>query len=282
MDHTAVAKIVELGAQAASKLLPTHEPAIVNHKDYTVVSLEHLQPGRARFSGKFATSVPADFARYIRGHLKNIESQAGEDGYIGFINKTGMSAALFFNRGTNANPGHCDDIAELALKATAPYKAALEICNRKLSQRDLSDWLEDWRDYAQGMVRRFEGDETYADMLPLVRTIAAIRNVSIEAMANQSTALSDHSTQRSALEKIEARSTEVLPTHICFTCVPYEGLIQRPVYIRLNVLTSEKSPTFVLRIVNPEQLQEELADEFKDLLTTQLPEIPMVVGSFTP
>ena len=70
----------------------------------------------------------------------------------------------------------------------------------------------------------------------------------------------------SAMEKIEAKNKESLPSLIKFQCVPYHHLSLREFHVRLSVLTSGEKPMISLRIVKLEQMEEDIAEEFKSML----------------
>ncbi|STF30642.1 CPS-53 (KpLE1) prophage protein [Escherichia coli] len=50
-----------------------------------------------------------------------------------------------------------------------------------------------------------------------------------------------------------------------FKCVPFEGLKERPFKLRLSIITGDR-PVLVLRIIQLEAVQEDMANEFRDLL----------------
>jgi hypothetical protein len=58
-----------------------------------------------------------------------------------------MTARSVFNIGTLDNPGHADNVASITLKKTAPFRALLQIDGRRLKQKQIAEWLEDWSDY---------------------------------------------------------------------------------------------------------------------------------------
>lgn len=58
-----------------------------------------------------------------------------------------MSAEIVFDMGNREQAGHAKHRAKLAMKKTAAYKALCEINGSRRSQRDFSDFLEDWGDY---------------------------------------------------------------------------------------------------------------------------------------
>ena len=103
-----------------------------------------------------------------------------------------------------------------------------------------------------------------------------MRETQLEATEQQLSAT------RSAFESVSATSTEPLPTTIYFSCVPYHGLSERQFVLRLGVLTGAKEPAIVLRIVNKEQHEEEMAAELSELVANNLKDsgVPVMVGRY--
>lgn len=56
-----------------------------------------------------------------------------------------------------------------------------------------------------------------------------------------------------------------MPVAFEFRCVPFGGLAERPFKLRLSIIGGD-DPTLVLRIVQLEAQQEDMANEFRDLL----------------
>lgn len=72
-----------------------------------------------------------------------------------------------------------------------------------------------------------------------------------------------------------------MPAAFEFKCVPYEGLGERPFKLRYSIITSDK-PILVLRIVQLETAEEEIAAEFRDLLISKFDgvEVESFIGKF--
>ena len=83
------------------------------------------------------------------------------------------------------------------------------------------------------------------------------------------------------MQSVEAKSKEIMPVAFEFKCVPYEGLSERRFSLRNSILTGD-TPLFVLRIVQLEAVEEEIANEFRDLLTEQFTgkSIETFIGNF--
>lgn len=232
-----------------------------------LVNLEKYQPIRDRFRGSLSTHALADFARYVELH------PAGDIKPHGFIDQDRMACTVIFNLGTEACPGHGDDTATLTLKPTAAYKALLGVVGQKLDQQTLAEFLEDWAPD----ITAFAGDEK----LSTAQAITGIRKMTIKATSQRDSTVGDFSAARSAMDEIEARSQEILPTRFEFTAVPFEGLQAATINLRLSVITGSDAPVLKLRWVAEEAQREEFAHEFKSVLEQQVGGfVPLTIGTF--
>ncbi|MBI6544480.1 YfdQ family protein [Proteus vulgaris] len=271
LDGTAISQIQNMAV--ASLSLDAIEkslcPAIVLPNDFKVSSLENLQEGRFRFRGEMKTTSISDFVKYS---IKN----AVEEGVSCFIDANEMSAETIFNIGTIGEPGHADNTALVKLKQTAPFSALLKIDGVKYRQKELAEWLEDWRDYLMAF-------DAEGNVLDIKQAISAVRRITIESTRSAEHEDHDFSAKRSVLENVEARSKDVMPTAFQFTCSPYDELKERSIKLRYSVLTGGDVPTLVLRIVQLENLEEQIAQEFRNLLCDEFDEseIETFIGKFS-
>lgn len=271
LDGTAISQIQNMAV--ASLSLDAIEkslcPAIVLPNDFKVSSLENLQEGRFRFRGEMKTTSISDFVKYS---IKN----AVEEGVSCFIDANEMSAETIFNIGTIGEPGHADNTALVKLKQTAPFSALLKIDGVKYRQKELAEWLEDWRDYLMAF-------DAEGNVLDIKQAISAVRRITIESTRSAEHEDHDFSAKRSVLENVEARSKDVMPTAFQFTCSPYDELKERSIKLRYSVLTGGDVPVLVLRIVQLENLEEQIAQEFRNLLCDEFDEsdIETFIGKFS-
>lgn len=136
LTKEAVQLITDTALIATAKALDTNTPTVVLPEGSKIVSLEQFSAGRSRFRGTFSSNSLLDFGKYVID--RNVADAQG------FINQDEMTCAVLFNLGTEEVPGHADDRAVLKLKATAGYQAVQAISGRAMSQKDMSDWIEDW------------------------------------------------------------------------------------------------------------------------------------------
>lgn len=232
-----------------------------------LVNLERYQSSRDRFRGTLKTHSLGDFARYVEQHPAECFAPAG------FIDQDRMSCTVIFNLGTEVEAGHGDDTAILTLKPTAAYSAVQAVAGQKRSQQDLAEWLEDWAPHLQA----------YADNEPLniVQAVAGIRKMTIKATSQRDSNVGDFSASRSAMDEIEARSQETLPTRFEFKTAPFEGLQEATINLRLSVITGSDAPILKLRWVGEEAQRESFAHEFKAVLEREVGGfVPLTIGTF--
>ncbi|WP_030132131.1 DUF2303 family protein [Pseudomonas sp. QTF5] len=268
LTKEAIQLITDTALEASGKALATHTPTIVLPEGCQVVTMEKWNAGRSRFRGIYSTHSLADFSTYVAERAISTAK--------GFIDQDEMTCTLLFNLGTDAEPGHADDRAVLKLKASAGYKAAQAIGGRAMSQKDLSDWIEDWHQYLTPV-----DDEGKA--IPVARAIAAVRTITVKATSESETTVGDTSASRSAMDQIEARSKETLPAALLFNTIPYEGLTEQQINLRISVITSSAQPALKLRWVGEEVQREDIAQEFKTVLQEKIGDAAgLSLGSFDP
>lgn len=233
-----------------------------------VESLERFSLERFRFRGAMTTTSIDDFARYSKGYAST------SDPARCFIDADNMTARSVFNIGTLDNPGHADNVASITLKKTAPFRALLQIDGQRLKQKQIAEWLEDWSDY----LLAFDAD---GNTMQISQAAQAVRRITIQQATQQDHETSDFAGKKSLMQSVEASSKDVMPVAFEFKCVPYEGLGERRFSLRNSLLTSDE-PCFVLRIVQLEAQEEEIANEFRDLLISKFDgeSVETFIGNF--
>lgn len=267
MDQSTIEKIESLVLSGA-RPLTTPFPAMLVPNGVSIKSLECFQPLRNRFRGSFATSVLSEFAAYVRANPKK------GAGFIADFDGS-LEAKVFFNLGDAADPGHADWTASLNVKPTAAWAALMAIDGKRLSQRELAEWIEDWSDNMAALNSADEG-------MHLSMAIAAIRSITISAKSEVGHSERDFGAARTALEDIEAKSAGGLPKFLVFEAQPALGFQARTVRLRVAVITGEK-PALTLRIVGKEALLEDMRREFRELVLREIGDAAvMTIGSFNP
>ncbi|WP_145505365.1 YfdQ family protein [Yersinia alsatica] len=256
-----------LASLVEKKLADTDCDTIALPASVAVKSLEQFNLERYRFRGSMETSNIDEYVKYSSGY-------AGE-GVRCFIDADAMCAQTIFNIGTLSNPGHADNTASLSLKKTAPFRELLNIDGRKQTQKELAEWLEDYREF----LLAFDAD---GEVLDIKKAVGAVRRITIEQTSSADHEDQDFSAKRSIMESVEAKSKDVMPAAFEFKCIPYEGLGERRFKLRYSILTGGSSPVLVLRIVQLEAEEEKIAVEFLELLTNKFKgvEVETFIGKF--
>lgn len=251
LTKEALQLITDQALAAAAKALPTAIPTAIVPDSSTVIDLERFQLGRTRFRGTYSTHSLADFGAYV------VERSA--PAARGFIDQDAMSCTVLFNLGTPDQPGHADDRAVLRLKPSAAFAAVQAICGQNLVQKAMSDWIEDWHQHLTAT------DENDASMT-IAKAIGAVRTITVKASSESDHAVTETRASRSAMDSIEASSKETLPAWLDFKVVPFEGLGEQTIRLRVSVITSGSQPQLKLRWLGEEAQREAIAKEFKEVL----------------
>ncbi|SDS02256.1 Uncharacterized conserved protein YfdQ, DUF2303 family [Halopseudomonas litoralis] len=265
-------QITATHAAATGRELGTHTPAILLPEHYAVQNMERLHEYRARFRSCMKTNSLPDFCNYVERRTCGDQTAATE---AGFIDADSMSCEVIFNLGDEAAPGHADDTATIKLKPTAAYAAMRAIAGSRVTQTQLAEWMEDW-------ATNLKVTGTNGEDIPVGVAVQKIRTITIKATAERTSTEGSFSAGRSAMDQIEAAHAEQQPNDLLFTIKPYEGLEERTFTLRLSVITGDK-PVLVARWVQQEAQEEEIAQEFKAVLTAEIGGfVHLTLGSFDP
>ncbi len=267
IKELAQAEAITAASKAVAGSFEAGKAIVALPSEFTVHDLEKNLPLRRRARGTMTTSNVAHFAEYV--------DRQNEPGAAVFVDQDAMTAVAVLNLGAPDEPGHADNIAKMVAKRMAAFTALLQHVNGQgLAQAKAAEFMEDWPGY-------FKFFKEATEITP-GQAIAAVRKLTVEAMRKLESTEQQLSATRSAFESVSATSTEPLPTTIYFNCVPYYGLRDRQFVLRLGVQTGGKDPAIVLRIVNKEQHEEEMAAELAELVASSLDAsgVPVMVGKY--
>lgn len=272
MDKSAIEQIQKSIAadKAIEKMVQTDVPIVVVPDNMQTISLEKYMAAPSRFRGEFKTPFIRDFANYVAEQNPCASC---------FINPEDMSAKAYMDLGTHVSPEHGEHTAYIDLKPTEPYRALKSVCNGRKNQREMLDFLEDWRHLVEP-IKNID-DDGATESMTMTQAIAAIRKMSVKTESEATNEEQSFASRRSAMQNIDLNSNNDLPAAFDFTVTPFYGLASRAIRARLQVSFNGDSPSLTLRMVAGEQLQEDLADEFSETLKAALPEtVNVVIGSF--
>jgi len=248
------------------KAIGTQTPCIVTPDNFSVKSLEQFMECRSNYRLGMNTNSLADFIVYSQKF-----QQAGA---TCFINAEHMKAKAVFDLGTELAPGHQQHASALTLEKTAHYKAVLNVDGERLSQKTASEFIEDWND----VITVFSSE---GEVIPNAVAAKRLRDLTIETAREVNSKVEDFGESMSAMERIEAKGKDLLPSKIQFICTPYLGLSEYNFTVRVSILTGGERPQLCLRIIQLETVKEKIVNEFKDVLVTAFTdnEIDTFIGS---
>ncbi len=259
VEQQGIHEVLALAAATAQTLPP--DVALLP-PGYTLHDMEIVAPTRRNFRGKFATTTVDDFAAYFRN---NIEPDAMSCARV-YINRRQCYAHAVFDWQTiDGDPGHMAHRACLHLEPTPEWMAIENIVRvARVTQESMVDFLLDWADDIHAT-----GDD--GKLMTPQMLVKAFRDVTVASMSEHTHTFTDLSQERSALEKIEAKSKQGLPSLLTFHCRPYVGFDARPVQLRVIARPQDnKSVLFSLRLVRADQIGDDIAREFRDLILQAL------------
>lgn len=250
----------------------TDHSALALPENYRLKSLEEFQCRRNAFRGHFQSNSISSFTLYTKA-----KSEVTEHDVECFVNTNTMTATAFFDIGSIEQPGHCQHSATLRLIETSPYKAIQRVNGKPLTQREASDFLEDWIPNLQA----FDGN---GEPVNMKKAIDAVRRITIDAIRKIETEVGDLSESASLMERIDASSKDTIPAVFVFSCEPYVDFTLRKFELRLGIRTSGDRPSIVLRIMQLEAEQELIAEELSFKLEEQFSglRIKTFIGDFNP
>lgn len=253
-------------AMAVQELLERHhgDKLLLVPEGFELQSTERFQDQRQRLAANFSFADLPEWAAYIQAQPLQ-ENQA-----ICMIDHESMAARATLDHGNAEKPLHGSHKATLKLEKTPEYAALLKISGDRLKQKQLAEWIEDW-------AHCISGESTEAEAMDAKQLAMSVRKITIDASRSSDHETSDFGSNRSTLEKIEARNKERMPAWIFFTTKPYDDLGERTFRMRVSVIASAEEPTLVLRIVGLETEQRSMAAEFKKLVKEALKEAPVSV-----
>lgn len=233
-------------------------PVAVIPASMRLESLETFMPNAARFRFDYRTSVISDFVAYSEIH--------DQEGAGCFVNPDKMSAFTIYDLGTNLQPKHQQNKARLTLKKTAAFSALGQITDRPLTQKEAGEFIQDWSDHMTVFTK-------HEEEMHISNAAHSLQNLTIEAAREVSSSVDDFGESMSGMERIEAKNQDVIPASIKFTCVPYNELDERDFILRVSILTGDSKPKISLRVIRLESIQEEMAVELKDRITSATEEL---------
>lgn len=264
MDRTAIEALNEL-AIAAHPRPETDIPTAVLPAGATIASLEEYQDIPTHQRRHIQTERLEEFCRYVS------DQKDEADNTTVFVAPDGSGAVGVIDYGSHSAPRWGHHKATLRLQHTPAFRAAQNLRGSTLSQRQLTDWIEDWAEIIT--------PSTDAGAMTISKAVAAIRRVEIKETSKTDHEDGDFRAKTSGFAEIEARSgAGALPEWFDLQCQIYPCTNARSVRLRLSMLTGAKEPQFRLRLVAEEALLQEVAEEIELEITQRLAGTTIYVG----
>lgn len=264
MDSTAIEAIIDLTANQTQAVDKTFIPTVVIPDSANIHSLEKYQQNPTHFICCFSTAYLDAFIDYTTNNMRS-------DSVIYLDSNTGSAVAIFDN-GTPEHPGWGYHQARVELKRTAAYNTLLELDNVPLSQLDIIDFCMDW----EANITFYDSEDkaiTFKSAINRIRRLTATSKV-VDQQQQDS-----FKSSRSAMEFIEINAgNEEQPAYFQLTIPPYDDFEPRVFKGRFRCL-KEDDIKLKYRLSFIERIKECIADEFKTLINSNLPEITIYLGS---
>ncbi len=271
MNQEAIQEIAAI--VASSQTVDFDANGVALPDSVTLHDLERFHPTRRRFRGAFSAQNVDTFAEFVNGRDEAFPSV--------FIDPENMKATAYFDFVVGSGePGHCEFTASISPQNLPEYAAAVKANITAYKQRDLLDWLQDWR---HCLTARFVDESGENKDIPIDKAIARLRNVDFTATATNEHEEQNFASGRSSMARIAAKAKDGnLPVGFEITVIPYPGFSARVLFLRLG-LKNPDSPTFSLTIESFDYVKQQIAEEFQAMTADALSDKASVyIGSFNP
>lgn len=269
MDGSAIKELVELAVAANSGVvIGASEFAVALPDNMVIHDIEKYALVPARFRGTFTTNAIDHFVKYASKYY-DLDSSAL------YLDTDAMSALAVFDLGSPDSPLHGDCRAIIKSESTLELQAVQGAVSSWKPQEAAIEWLEDW----------LPNLSTQSDT-SMMSVIHALRSINVTAGSGKESVITDFSASKSALEKIEIKSSSgEIPNTLFFTCVPYSFSYQPRVFpLRVKIKSTKEGASIAFSCTVLAQIVEQIRQEFEAELTQKLNdagvEIPIYVGSF--
>lgn len=268
MDASFIDKLDELLSSEKARAQIMEESgssAVALHANCTIRDLEKYMPHKRRFQAHMRTSEVESFTVYAvdMGRQVNPGRPGEADNPVPvFVDADAMSAMAVFDLGNVMEPLHAENRATVTLEKTAEFREVLKRNGDSAKQRTFAEWLEDWRHCIT--VYDHAGEE-----LTFAAAVAAVRKYEVSEKNEAGSEEKSFSTRKTAMSEVNAKNADKLPAFIDFTCSPYKELDERTFKMRVSIVNGS-DPVFTPRIIQLELAEQEIANEFCELLRDSL------------
>lgn len=269
MDGSAIKELVELAVAANSGVaVGSNDVAMALPDNMVIHDIEKYAEQPARFRGIFTTNALDPFVKYASRYYDVFESAV-------YLNTDAMSALAVFDLGSPARPLHGESRAVIKSEPTLEFQAVQNAVSSWKTQEAAVEWLEDW----------LPNLSTHPGT-SMNSVIHALRSIRVTSENAKESVITDFSASKSALEKIEAKSSAgEIPSTLYFTCVPYTFNDQvRTFPLRVKIKTNKDGVSVAFACTVLAQIEEQIRREFEAELAQRLEAanvtLPIYIGTF--
>lgn len=271
MDGSAIKELVGLAVAANSGVaIGYNDTALALPDNMTIHDVEKYAKAPARFRGTFTTNALDPFVKYLS------DNDAAGDSAL-FISTDSMSAVAILDLGRPGRPMHGESRAVIKSEPTLEFLAVKNSVTSWKPQEAAVEWLEDW----------LPNLTTQSDAT-MPKVIHALRSIRVTTDSAKESVITDFSASKSALEKIEAKSSSgEIPSTIFFTCIPFSFNYQTRTFpLRVKIKTTKDGVMIAFCCTVLSQIEEQIRREFEAELAVRLEalnvKLPTYVGTFKP
>jgi len=259
-EREAIEKIIELSEPFKS--LGTETPAVVTQGGNKIESIEHLMKLPSRFKSVFSTTFINDFIEYC-------SCNAAEHSSV-YLDTVCFRAKAIFDHGSSEHPEWGEHQAKLDLLKEPAYYALISTNTKNLSQVELIDFLEDWKESV-----------TFYDM-PFTDGVNRIRRVTINRSESKEINEGDFKSSASAMEQIAISSGgDSLPTGFIFKTSPFDSFSPIEFECRIIARPSNEERPLRFRINRMSAIEAEIGKEFMQKIQKEVSDMRVYLGSVT-
>jgi uncharacterized protein YfdQ (DUF2303 family) len=268
MNDEAIKRIEQLVA-AGAELPATDVPVAVLPNGTMVQSLEKFLERPRQMRRTFKTDRLTDFLTYAT-------EECSTDASAVFVQSDGSGAKAVIDYGRHDAPQWGQHQAVLNMQHTPEFAALLDACAAPLSQRELTDWLEDWAD----IIQSHEGSGLEQKEITNSVAVQRIRGVEIKSKSTRTHSDEDFKASVSGMDAIEAsaKGSGSLPSLFAVTCSIYPDTEPRTVRARLSLRTGDEKPSFRMRILSHDALMLAVAREVEKRIREEMGGVRVFIG----
>lgn len=278
MDDTAIKAIGDLAIAAGENTkIETGGRCVALPDKWNIHDLEKYQDAPNRFRGTMTTPSIEDFIAYVLRDPDGSNAFAHRAGANAGTLAPNMKATNIFNMGTQDDPDHADNRAELIIPPTPDFLRFVMASTQTHDQSELIDLFEDLGGLASFTT------STGAELTKLAASsgVNAIRKVKVTRKSEREHVHDDFKQTKSALDQVEATSDLGMPSGLLFEGELYEGLGKQSLWARLSLVANDDDPDFRLRIPRLEAALIDAERNLAQILRDRLDGVPVTVGTFT-